>query len=89
MWSLTGTTPIDSPFCATGLTLTRRRTPCSTRAHRTGDRAHGEERWATLAATEDARVLFVVFTRRQSKLRVVTARDATAREKRWYRQRGR
>ena len=52
-------------------------------------RARGEQRWAALAATEDGRVLFVVFARRQSKLRVVTARDATAREKRRYRQRGR
>jgi uncharacterized protein len=42
--------------------------------------AHGEQRWAALAATEDGRVLLVVFTRRQPKLRVVTARCHGARE---------
>ncbi|MGH2801737.1 MAG: BrnT family toxin [Thermoleophilaceae bacterium] len=48
-------------------------------------RARGEQRWAALGATEDGRVLFVVFTRRRSKVRVITARDAAPREKRRYR----
>ena len=45
----------------------------------------GESRWAALGATESGRVLFVVFTRRREKVRVVTARDAEVREKRRYR----
>ncbi len=44
-----------------------------------------EQRWAALGATEDGRLLFVVFTLRRSKVRVVTARDANPREKRRYR----
>lgn len=50
--------------------------------------AGDEQRWAALGATEDGRVLFVVFTRRKDRVRVVTARDATSREKRRYRKRG-
>ena len=45
----------------------------------------GEVRRAALGATEDGRVLFVVFTRRGRKVRIVTGRDATSREKRRYR----
>ncbi len=48
-------------------------------------RVRGEQRWFSLGATEDGRVLFVVFTRRRSKIRIITARDATPREKRRYR----
>ncbi len=44
-----------------------------------------ERRWALIGATEDERVLFVVFTRRGRQVRVVTARDATPREKHRYR----
>ncbi len=47
----------------------------------------GEVRWAVLGATEAGRVLFVVLTRRHGRIRVVTARDATPREKRRYRRR--
>jgi len=47
-----------------------------------------ERRWAALASTEGGRVLFVVFTRRRASVRVITARDATAAEKRRYRARG-
>lgn len=50
-------------------------------------RVRAEQRWAALGATEDGRVLFVVFTRRRSRVRVVTARDASRRESRRYRQR--
>lgn len=45
----------------------------------------GERRWAAIGATEDGRVLFVVFTRRGGGVRVITARDATHRERRRYR----
>jgi len=48
----------------------------------------GEERWAALGATEAGRVLFVVFTRREGRVRPITARDATLEEKRRYRRRG-
>ena len=47
-----------------------------------------ERRWAVLGATEDGRILFVVFTRRQGFIRVVTARGATDRERRWYHTKG-
>ena len=57
----------------------RIRTP----AHRVGR----ETRRAALGATEAGRVLFVVYTRRRGKVRVVTARDAEDREKRRYRRR--
>ena len=46
-----------------------------------------ETRRAALGATEAGRVLFVVYTRRRGKVRVVTARDAEDREKRRYRRR--
>lgn len=48
-------------------------------------RAHAERRWGILGATESGRVLFLIFTRRGRLLRVVTARDATEREKHRYR----
>lgn len=44
-----------------------------------------EQRWAVLGSTEAGRILFVVFTRRDGRIRVVTARDATNKEKRRYR----
>jgi uncharacterized DUF497 family protein len=47
--------------------------------------AQHERRRAVLGATESGRVLFVVFTHRAGRLRVVTARDATDRERRRYR----
>jgi uncharacterized DUF497 family protein len=45
----------------------------------------GERRRALIGATEDGRVLFVVFARRGQGVRVVTARNATPSEKRRYR----
>lgn len=48
-----------------------------------------ERRWATIGATEDSgAILYVVFTLRPEKTRVVTCREATEREKRRYRNRG-
>jgi uncharacterized DUF497 family protein len=44
-----------------------------------------ERRWAVLGETEGARILYVIFTRRQNLIRVVTARSATATERRQYR----
>jgi uncharacterized protein len=48
-------------------------------------RVDAERRWAALGTTGSGRTLFVVFTRRGSRVRVVTARDATAHEKQRYR----
>ena len=47
--------------------------------------AAGEARGAVIGATDAGRILFVVFTRRRSTVRVITARDATPAEKRRYR----
>ena len=47
--------------------------------------AAGEARRAVIGATDAGRILFVVFTRRRSTVRVITARDATPAEKRRYR----
>jgi uncharacterized DUF497 family protein len=47
----------------------------------------GEERWYALGATEEGRILRVVFTRRNGMVRVITALEPTEREKRQYRSR--
>lgn len=47
--------------------------------------AQTEKRWAVLASTEDGSVLFTVFTKRRSAIRVVMARPASPREARRYR----
>ena len=44
-----------------------------------------ERRWGLLGTTEQGWILFVVFTARDGAVRVITAREATAREKRRYR----
>ena len=44
----------------------------------------GERRWASPGATESGRLLFVVYTRRDERIRVVTAREAEPRERRRY-----
>jgi uncharacterized DUF497 family protein len=45
----------------------------------------GERRWAYVGSTAPGRTLLVVVTHRRRRLRVVTARDATERERRQYR----
>jgi uncharacterized DUF497 family protein len=55
---------------------------------RLGAAAYGqgaERRSAFIGSTEDGRTLFVVTTSRRRRVRVVTARDATAQERRHYR----
>ncbi len=47
----------------------------------------GERRFAVVGSTESGRMLFVVFTRREERIRVITARDADDSEKRRYRRR--
>lgn len=49
--------------------------------------APGERRFAVVGVTEPGRMLFVVFTRREDVIRVITARDADGGEKRRYRKR--
>jgi uncharacterized protein len=49
----------------------------------------GEKRQGAIGATEDGRILFVVFTRRGQLLRVVTAYDAPPGYKQRYRQEAR
>ena len=44
-----------------------------------------ETRWALIGMTEAGRVLFVVVTRRQDRVRPITARDATSAERSRYR----
>lgn len=46
-----------------------------------------EQRFAVVGATEAGRMVFVVFTRREEKIRAITARDADDGEKRRYRRR--
>jgi uncharacterized DUF497 family protein len=58
------------------------------RISRTAYAVEDERRYAVLGSTEDGRRLFVVFTRRGSATRVISARDATDAEKRVYRTRG-
>ena len=43
-----------------------------------------EERYYVLGKTNDGRHLFVVFTIRHNKIRVITARDMSGKERRMY-----
>lgn len=51
-------------------------------------RGSEERRRGLLGATAAGRLLFLVFTHRNERVRVVTARDASQREKRRYRTQG-
>jgi len=44
----------------------------------------GEKRYYVLGKTNDGRYLFVVFTIRHNKIRVITARDMSRKERRAY-----
>lgn len=50
------------------------------------DREHSEEedRFLALGQTDTGRLLFVVYTFRGERIRVISARDMTPRERRWY-----
>lgn len=50
------------------------------------DPFHSEEerRWVTIGQAETGRLLVVAHTDRQRKLRIITARPATPRERRYY-----
>jgi uncharacterized DUF497 family protein len=45
----------------------------------------GEQRRALVGATEDGRVLYVVYTLRSGRVRVISSRNATRSEQRQYR----
>jgi len=51
-----------------------------------GDPSHSirERRWAAFGATDAGRPLVVVFTKRDNRIRVISARDMTRRERRFY-----
>lgn len=46
-----------------------------------------ERRWGIVGAADDGRIIFVVYTRRSGRLRVVTARPASGWHERQYRRR--
>jgi hypothetical protein len=48
-------------------------------------RSEAEHRSAVLGATSSGRILFVVYTKRGDRIRVITVRDATERERQRYR----
>jgi hypothetical protein len=50
-------------------------------------RKAGEPRFVVTGQTRDGRLLAVVYTRRRSTIRVITARDANEAERRRYRRR--
>lgn len=47
----------------------------------------GELRWSVIGATDAGRILLVVYTLRDGKVRPITARDANKTQKRRYRRR--
>jgi uncharacterized DUF497 family protein len=58
--------------------------------HRIGTDAYNaeaERRWAAIGATEDGRILYVVYTVRGGRVRVITAYDASPTDRRRYRRR--
>ena len=46
--------------------------------------SHAEPRYATLGISARGRVLAVAHTMRGEKVRIISAREATPRERRWY-----
>lgn len=46
--------------------------------------SNGEERFRILGKTNEERLLFVVFTKRNKKIRIISARDTNKKERRLY-----
>ncbi|HYX27315.1 MAG TPA: BrnT family toxin [Pyrinomonadaceae bacterium] len=46
--------------------------------------SHSERRYATLGMSDRGNVLVVAHTMRGERVRIINAREATPREKRWY-----
>jgi uncharacterized DUF497 family protein len=55
-----------------------------------GDLKHSakEERWAAFGHTDEGRLLVVVFTKRANLIRVISARDMSRRERKFYEEKG-
>ena len=51
-----------------------------------GDTKHstGEKRWAAFGHTDEGRLLTVVFTKRESLIRIISARDMSRKERKFY-----
>ncbi len=47
-----------------------------------------EERWAAFGHTDEGRLLTVVFTKRRSMIRIISARDMSRKERRFYEENG-
>lgn len=75
IWQRHGVDPREAEESLTDLDLVVQRAP--------GE--YGEPRWRAIGSTETGRILFVVFTRRGRRMRVVTAREASEAERRLYR----
>jgi len=48
------------------------------------DEAHGEQRFVTVGASSDGHFLVVVYTLRNDRVRLISARRATSKERRTY-----
>lgn len=46
--------------------------------------SQGEERWVLLGKTQKGRLLYIVFTRREKRIRVISARDVNRKEVQLY-----
>jgi uncharacterized DUF497 family protein len=46
--------------------------------------SHAERRYATLGVSNQGRILVVAHTMRREQIRIISAREATPRERRWY-----
>lgn len=46
--------------------------------------SHTERRYATLGMSNQGRVIVIAHTMRGERIRIISARDATPRERRWY-----
>ena len=51
------------------------------------DRSINEQRFIIIGESKDDELLFVVYTERNDKFRIIGAREATRRERRWYEER--
>ncbi len=47
-----------------------------------------EERWAAFGYTDEGRLLTVIFTKRGSLIRIISARDMSRKERRFYEEKG-
>ncbi len=81
-WSANGTRPRRQPtFGSTAVRFADAVTALEDeRGITVRDPGEGEERWITTGMNDSARLLVVVFTWREERARIISARPATARE---------